>query len=62
MTNDDKRQLVKLLNIYQDELLIKNNTTFRNYNVGIKSQYKHARCISNKLSVELEKEIQPRWY
>lgn len=62
MNNQEKRLLIKLLNKYQYELLDGNNIItygFSNerYKCGTKAQYNHARCIANKLSTELGKDI-----
>lgn len=70
MTFNEKMELVRLLNKYQDDCLklqienIKNLEKYDNcswkvpdYHYGIKSQYNHARIINAKLSNELSKEI-----
>lgn len=60
MTDQEKRQLIKLLNQYQYELLDdtnKLNDSTGYYKHGTTSQYNHARCIANKLSTELGKDI-----
>lgn len=61
MTDNDKRTLIKLLNDYQYELIDKKNLYKMNftyyYPKGTKAQYNHARCIANKLSTELGKDI-----
>lgn len=66
MTDQEKIQLIKLLNQYQYELLdSKNIITYgsstygfsKRYKCGTKAQYNHARCIANKLSTELGKDI-----
>ena len=62
MTNQEKRLLIKLLNKYQYELLdgmnlITYGFTNERYKCGTKAQYNHARCIANKLSTELGKDI-----
>lgn len=60
MTTPEKQELVRLLNLYQADLLnqnrknIKNGIT-KNFVHGVKAQYEHARIISTKLSVELGK-------
>lgn len=60
----EKQELVRLLNLYQAELLEQNRKNIENgrteYFVhGIK--YEHARIISRKLSVELGKEVKSYW-
>jgi hypothetical protein len=65
----EKQELVRLLNLYQADLLKddeKNRKEFAAHKgrsweaeivLGVKSQYKYARCIARKLSVQLGKEI-----
>lgn len=53
MNLEDKKELVRLLNLYQAELL-KEDTKNRlkgAWQTGIKAQYNHARIISSKLTV-----------
>lgn len=62
MTLQEKLELVRLLNLYQADLLNLNRKNIENgkteYFVhGVKAQYEHARIISTKLSVELGKEV-----
>ena len=68
----DKQELVQLLNLYQADLLSqadKNDKERKkheyswecNLRHGLKAQYEHARCIVNKLSVEIGKEIKTYW-
>lgn len=61
MTDNDKRRLIKLLNDYQYELSNSDNIhTYghgKYYPHGTKAQYNHARCIANKLSTEIGKDI-----
>lgn len=62
----EKQELVRLLNLYQTDLLNQNR---KNIDVGrteyfvpgVKAQYEHARIISAKLSVELSKNVKT-WY
>lgn len=68
MTDKDKQELVRLLALYQADLLNKNQqniaraTTKRDsYIYGIKAQYNHARCIIRKLSVEIEHDVKSYW-
>lgn len=58
MPLQEKSELVRLLNLYQADLLNLNRKNIENgkteYFVhGVKAQYEHARIISTKLSVEL---------
>lgn len=66
MTLQEKSELVRLLNLYQADLLNLNRKNIQNgkteYFVrGVKAQYEHARIISTKLSVELGKEVKSWW-
>lgn len=66
MTLQEKSELVRLLNLYQADLLYLNRKNIENgkteYFVhGVKAQYEHARIISTKLSVELSKEVKSWW-
>lgn len=60
MTITEKQELVRLLNLYQADLLNQNRENIENgitkyFVPGVKAQYEHARIISTKLSVELGK-------
>lgn len=62
MTIPEKQELVRLLNLYQNDLLDQNYENIENVENGItknfvhvKAQYEHARIISAKLSVEIGK-------
>lgn len=60
MTIPEKQELVRLLNLYQADLLNQNRKNIENeitkyFVPGVKAQYEHARIISTKLSVELGK-------
>ena len=62
----EKQELVRLLNLYQAELLGQNQKNIEsgkngNFVFGIKAQYEHARIISTKLSVELGKNMKQYW-
>lgn len=71
----EKQELVRLLGLYQNELLAENEENLRkkmrnkenpkelvtDYSFGVKAQYEHARIIIKRLSVEIGKEIQPGW-
>lgn len=66
MTLQEKSELVRLLNLYQADLLNQNRKNIENgrteyYVSGVKAQYEHARIISTKLSVELGKGIKSWW-
>lgn len=60
------KHLVRLLNLYQADLLNQNRKNIENgrteyFVPGVKAQYEHARIISTKLSVELGKGIKSWW-
>lgn len=69
----EKQELVRLLNLYQADLLMDNDNNIREaakhpekkwegtYKTGVKAQYEHARIISTKLSIELGKGIKSWW-
>jgi hypothetical protein len=69
MTISEKQELVRLLNLYQTELLMDNDNNIREalfhsgkkwegtYKTGVKAQYEHARVIAAKLSVEIGKSV-----
>ena len=62
MTLQEKSELVRLLNLYQADLLNLNRKNIENgrteyFVPGVKAQYEHARIISTKLSVQLGKGI-----
>lgn len=69
----EKQELVRLLNLYQADLLMDNDHNIReaakhsekkwegNYKTGVKAQYEHARVIATKLSVEIGKAIKSYW-
>ena len=66
MTLQEKSELVRLLNLYQADLLNLNRKNIQNgkteYFVhSVKAQYEHARIINTKLSVELGKEVKSWW-
>lgn len=66
MTLREKSELVRLLNLYQADLLNLNRKNIENgkteyFVYGVKAQYEHARIISTKLSVELGKEVKSWW-
>ena len=60
MQLSEKQELVRLLNLYQADLLDQNRENIENgigkdFAPGVKAQYEHARIISTKLSAELGK-------
>ncbi len=69
MKLSDKMELVRLLNLYQADLLMDNSINILeaakhknkkwegHYKIGVKAQYEHARIIATKLSMELGKTI-----
>lgn len=70
MTLHDKQELVRLLNVYQSELIEQDrkNREYREKHredtcyygplySGVKAQYEHARCISRRLGVEVNREL-----
>ena len=71
----EKQELVRLLGLYQNELLMENEENLRkkmksdespkkvitDYSYGVKAQYEHARIIIKRLSVKIGKEIEPGW-
>lgn len=61
MRIEDKKMLAKLLNKYQDDLLIINerNKTNHAYEKSVKSKYKYARIIKSELEKDIEKDIDP---
>lgn len=76
MTLSEKSELLRLLQLYRNDLLRKNreniqtaeavskdNLSFMDasYFYGIKAQYNHARLIARKLSVEISKDIKSYW-
>lgn len=61
MTEQEKRELVKLLRKYQMDLLDieeENRCMGRHdRNPDVKAQFNHARCIVNRLSYDVEQDI-----
>ena len=65
----EKQELVRLLSLYQTDLLMDNDTNIQEaakhpkkkcegtYKIGVKAQYEHARVIIAKLSVEIGKSV-----
>ena len=65
----EKQELVRLLSLYQTDLLMDNENNIREaakhpekkwdgtYKIGVKAQYEHARIIIAKLSVEIGKSV-----
>lgn len=73
MTLKEKQELVKLLNIYQAELIEANERNIKEaskhkgakwegeYKYGVKARYEHARVIATKLLYEIGKEMKSYW-
>ena len=76
MTLSEKSELLRLLQLYQDDLLRKNHKNIQtadavaknslsfmdaSYFYGIEAQYNHARLIARKLSVEIGKDVKSYW-
>lgn len=66
MRIEDKKMLAKLLNKYQDDLLVINERNKTNraiqdypYEKSVKSKYKYARIIKSELEKDIEKDIDP---
>lgn len=70
----EKQELVRLLNIYMDDLVATNDFNIKKVKeyggkrwecaelkTGVKAQYEHARIIASKLSVEIGKEMKSYW-
>lgn len=71
MQLSEKQELVRLLGLYQSELLMENEENLRkkmrsnespkkvvtDYSYGVKAQYEHERIVIRKLSVEIGKEL-----
>ena len=66
MTLQEKSELVRLLNLYQGDLIRQNQKNIESgrtmdFIYGVKAQYEHARVISSKLALEIGKEIRSYW-
>lgn len=63
MTIQDKKELVRLLHEYMNQIIIDDRlNTKENYkSAGLKAQYEHARIIATKLSIEVGKSIRAYW-
>ena len=69
----EKQELVRLLNLYQADLIKDNDANIREaakypgkkqegtYKFGLKAQYEHARVIATKLSMVIGKSIKSYW-
>lgn len=69
----EKQELVRLLSLYQTDLLMDNDTNIREAakhpekkwqgtcKIGVKAQYEHARVIATKLSAEIGKSVKSYW-
>lgn len=68
----EKRELVRLLRLYQEEMLYENDANINDamaciasgrelwqaeYVPGVKAQYEHARLIAKKLEIDIAKSI-----
>ena len=68
----EKRELVRLLRLYQEEMLCENDANINDamacvaagkelwqaeYTSGVKAQYEHARLIAKKLEIDIAKNI-----
>lgn len=68
----EKRELVRLLRVYQEEMLTENDANINDamaciaagkelwqaeYTSGVKAQYEHARLIAKKLEIDIAKGI-----
>jgi hypothetical protein len=66
----EKRELVRLLRLYQEDMLDENDTNINNevaclvagkhlsdaeFTLGVKAQYDHARLIAKKLEIDIAK-------
>ncbi len=73
MKTKDKQELVRLLNLYMDDIVEANENNIKEakkhsdkkwvgtYNLGLRAQYDHARILATKLSLEVAKEIKTYW-
>lgn len=72
MTLSEKQEMVRLLNLYQADLIRANEANIQearkqkkrwqgSYKLGLKAQYEHARAIATKLAVEIGKEMKSYW-
>lgn len=68
----DKQELVRLLNLYQEELIKDNEVNIKEiksdkhyyekrFKYGIKAKYEHSRLIINQLSMEIGKELKSNY-
>ena len=69
----EKQELVRLLSMYQNDLLMDNYNNILEaakhsgkkwegtYKIGVKAQYEHARVIATKLSAEIGKSVKSYW-
>lgn len=66
MTLQEKSELVRLLNLYQADLLEQNQKNIAvgrgmHFHHGVKAQYEHSRVISTKLSLKIGREVKSYW-
>ncbi len=61
MTLENKKKLVQLLHLYMADIMKRDTVAERKrylvLNVGIKSQFDHARIIANKLEREISTDL-----
>lgn len=61
MTLENKKKLVQLLHLYMADIMKRDTVAERKrylvLNVGIKSQFDHARIIANKLEREISADL-----
>lgn len=60
MTVKEKVQLIGLLDLYKQELAMKNIAEGRHL-IPTKALYTHARIIANKLAIEVERDLMTKW-
>lgn len=58
MTVKQKVQLIGLLDLYKQELAMKN---IADGELPTKALYTHARIIANKLAIEVERDLMTKW-
>ena len=68
----DKQELVRLLNLYQEELIKDNETNIKElksdkryyekrFKYGTKAKYEHSRIIISQLSIEIGEELKSNY-
>lgn len=72
MTTKEKAELMRLLNLYQAELVIRNEANIKErgkhehswqgtYYHGVKAKFNHARVLASSLAVEISHEMKSIW-